>query len=294
MYYVILLVVLIISLFLLRSRETFGNIEKKYDEISSYNKFSYDNPSTILEEQSWKPVGVGTTIDENESKENESKENESKQLSLEDIKNYFFSLKTDNKTDKTTPNNCIGNWDKSWSSCSKECGGGVQKKFFKILQNADAGGIPCSYKNGDSIDQSCNMLECPINCQGSWSGWGECDKKCKLPNEEYGKSSREYTISIEGKHGYNNNKFLKAISCDFSNGTVEYKSCNSEPCAVDCEGSYKPFGQCSNWCDGGVQESVYEIAIYPKSGYFNGIAVEGKKCPNNKIRECNTNAVCPK
>ena len=50
--------------------------------------------------------------------------------------------------------------------------------FYKVLQKAGPNGIPCSYEDGDSIDQKCNLLECPINCEGSWSQWSECDQNC--------------------------------------------------------------------------------------------------------------------
>jgi len=293
MYFVLLIIILFL-LFLWKTKETYENISPNYSKVDNYNEFKYDSPSTVLEEQSWKPVGSGPRREKENSIDVQEPTNN---LSLEDIKSYFFSLKKENvgsNTNKSGPTHCIGVWDKEWSQCSEQCGGGIQKKFYRVLQKAGPDGIPCSYEDGDSIDQKCNLLECPINCEGSWSQWSECDQNCYSGTGNYGTTKRTYSIKTEAKDGYINNQFTKATRCDHEDGDIDKETCNTEPCAVDCEGNYKGFGACSNWCDGGVQQNTFQITKYPKSGWFNGVAVKGKECPKNIIQDCNTTAVCPK
>ena len=293
MYFVIFLILLIIY-FLWKTKETFENISPNYNDIDNYNDFKYDTSKTVLEEQSWKPVGTGP---ERVSKNNVDDTEPTNKLSLEDIKSYFFSLKKDNEVSNSNnnsgPTHCIGIWDNEWSQCSEQCGGGVQKKFYKVLQKAGPNGIPCSYEDGDSIDQKCNLLECPINCEGSWSQWSECNKPCYIEGEVYGTTERKYSVKTEAKDGYINNAFTEAIRCDHPDGDIENETCNTEPCAVGCEGYYKGFGACSNWCDGGVQQNTYQITRPPKQGWYDGVLTPGKECSQNITQNCNTSAVCP-
>ena len=88
MYFVIFLILLIIY-FLWKTKETFENISPNYNDIDNYNDFKYDTSKTVLEEQSWKPVGTGP---ERVSKNNVDDTEPTNKLSLEDIKSYFFSI----------------------------------------------------------------------------------------------------------------------------------------------------------------------------------------------------------
>ena len=299
MYFVIFLILLIIY-FLWKTKETFENISPNYNDIDNYNDFKYDTSKTVLEEQSWKPVGTGP---ERVSKNNVDATGPTNQLSLEDIKSYFFSLKKDNEVSNSNnnsgPTHCIGIWDNEWSQCSKQCGGGVQKKFYKVLQKAGPNGIPCSYEDGDSIDQKCNLLECPINCEGKWSDWSECDKDCFPGAGDYGETKRQFSITTVAKDGYINDKFKKALPCSYGDditddGDIQKQECNTEYCPIDCKGSYAGFkNDCSESCGGGKKENIFNITRYPVSGWFRGVQKDGAACPSNKTLTCNTQP-CPK
>ncbi len=286
--YLVLLIIILFLLFLWKTKETYENISPNYSKVDNYNEFKYDSPSTVLEEQSWKPVGSGPRREKENSVDVQEPTNN---LSLEDIKSYFFSLKKENvgsNTNKSGPTHCIGVWDKEWSQCSEQCGGGIQKKFYRVLQKTGPDGIPCSYEDGDSIDQKCNLLECPINCEGSWSQWSKCDQNCYSGTGNYGTTKRTYSIKTEAKDGYINNKFTKAIRCDYQDKDTQTKECNTEWCAVDCAGNYSGFkGDCSEPCGGGIRENIFNITRHPKSGWFRGARREGKSCPLNKIQGCN-------
>ena len=56
--YLLLLIIILFLLFLWKTKETFENISPNYSKVDNYNEFKYDSPSTVLEEQSWKPVEV--------------------------------------------------------------------------------------------------------------------------------------------------------------------------------------------------------------------------------------------
>lgn len=69
----------------------------------------------------------------------------------------------------------VSDW-KSWSDCTRECGGGVHTRTRDVLVQPQYGGIGCPM----TLDtQSCNEQECPVDCQvSSWGDWGACTGKC--------------------------------------------------------------------------------------------------------------------
>jgi len=60
--------------------------------------------------------------------------------------------------------------------CSEECGGGLRTNTRTPKVEADHGGEEC--QGSSSITESCNVHECPVDCQ--WGNWihGECSKTC--------------------------------------------------------------------------------------------------------------------
>eukprot|EP01052_Picozoa_sp_SAG31_P033005 SAG31_NODE_3678_length_3996_cov_4.453682_2_plen_281_part_00 len=55
---------------------------------------------------------------------------------------------------------CEGSWD-SWSPCTAECGGGTQRKQFRISQPAANRGIECEFRDQHYEERSCNPDPCP-------------------------------------------------------------------------------------------------------------------------------------
>lgn len=303
MFYKYLVIILIIiaglSYINIAKYVTEGFEDKHYTELSNtrpFNKHLYDSPATILEEQTWEyptPGGAGATEDAIKSQDYA--------ITLDDLQKFMINSPSDTVSGEPVDiKNCIGVWDNEWSSCDKQCGGGKQKKFYKILSPAGPGGITCGYKDGDSIDQDCNMLPCPIDCEGKWSDWSECDKDCFPGAGDYGETKRQFSITTVAKDGYINDKFKKALPCSYGDdiiddGDIQKQECNTEYCPIDCKGSYAGFkGDCSESCGGGVRENIYNITRYPVPGWFRGVRKAGAACDPNLKESCSNIQPCPK
>ena len=304
MFYKYLVIILIIiaglSYINIAKYLTEGFEDQHYTELSNtrpFNKHLYDSPATILEEQTWEyptpGAGAGGATED-------AKKSQDYAITLDDLQKFMINSPSDAVSGEPVDiKNCIGVWDKEWSSCDKQCGGGKQKKFYKILSPAGPGGIPCGYKDGDSIDQDCNMLPCPIDCEGKWSDWSECDKDCFPGAGDYGETKRQFSITTVAKDGYINDKFKKALPCSYGDdiiddGDIQKQECNTEYCPIDCKGSYAGFNkECSESCGGGVRENIYNITRYPVSGWFRGVRKAGAACDPDLKMSCNTQP-CPK
>ena len=304
MFYKYLVIILIIiaglSYINIAKYVTEGFEDQHYTDLSNtrpFNKHLYDSPATILEEQTWEyptPAGAGAGATK------DAKKSEDYAITLDDLQKFMVNSASDAVSGQPVDiKNCIGVWDKEWSSCDKQCGGGKQKKFYKILSPAGPGGIPCGYKDGDSIDQDCNMLPCPIDCGGKWSDWSECDKDCFPGAGDYGETKRQFSITTVAKDGYINDEFKKALPCSYGDeliddGDIQKQECNTEYCPIDCKGSYAGFNKdCSERCGGGVRENIYNITRYPVTGWFRGVRKPGAVCDPNLKMSCNTQP-CPK
>eukprot|EP01003_Olkasia_polycarbonata_P001886 NODE_138_length_1411_cov_252.784875_g108_i0.p1 GENE.NODE_138_length_1411_cov_252.784875_g108_i0~~NODE_138_length_1411_cov_252.784875_g108_i0.p1 ORF type:complete len:230 (+),score=57.73 NODE_138_length_1411_cov_252.784875_g108_i0:172-861(+) len=107
-------------------------------------------------------------------------------------------------------NNCRGHW-KSWGACSKSCGGGEQKRVYKVDEVKRANGTDCPYQDGKEQTKKCNAQPCDIPCQGSWSAWGpKCSTKCH-------EQKRTFTVSQKEE---GNGK-----GCVAEDGDTEVRSC---------------------------------------------------------------------
>ena len=77
--------------------------------------------------------------------------------------------------DKECPIHCDWN-DWVIGECSESCGGGTRTNARTEKTPAEHGGEEC--KGPASIDESCNVQECPVDCK--WDAWriGDCSKTC--------------------------------------------------------------------------------------------------------------------
>jgi len=71
-----------------------------------------------------------------------------------------------------------------------------------------------------SIEVGMDPGPTPVNCQGNWSAWGECNKECGG-----GQRSRTYTVNQVAANG--------GSGCPFLNNDVENGDCNIQPCQPD-------------------------------------------------------------
>jgi hypothetical protein len=153
----------------------------------------------------------------------------------------------------------------SWTSCSKECGGGVRSHTRTALAG------PCQTAV-TVFEESCNTQPCAVDCTySSWTWTGDCTALCGG-----GKRTRVRTVSKEAAHG--------GKVCDMLSATV---SCNEQACAVDCVFTeWSQYSRCTHSCGTGTHKRVRTITRVAENG--------GVSCPTVLEEEdnCNTDA-CP-
>ena len=160
------------------------------------------------------------------------------------------------------PVDCVlSNWS-NWGNCSASCGGGTQTRTRTIITQPQHGGNPC---NSQQENRSCNTQPCPVDCQLSqWGEWGDCSASCGG-----GTQTRTRTIITQPQHGGN--------PC---NSQQENRSCNTQPCPVDCQLSqWGEWGDCSASCGGGTQTRTRTIITQPQHGGNScGLLEDAQEC----------------
>ena len=178
--------------------------------------------------------------------------------------NYDGEVETTTCT-KECPINCVGDWGE-WGECTGLCDGivsqasGTKERTYTTLTPSMNDGVPCSNYNGEVETIACTT-ECPIDCEGSWGEWGDCDESCGG-----GTQNRYFTVSVDAVNGGD---------CEAGNGDSQSQPCNLDPCPVDCEGSWGEWSECSKSCmnhgeSPGIQERRYTTTIPSQYG--------GKQC----------------
>jgi hypothetical protein len=172
------------------------------------------------------------------------------------------------------PSDCVGSWG-PWGNCSASCGGGTQMATFSVSSAAANGGAACEATDGDTRTQSCNTQACPVDCVGSWGAWGNCSVSCGC-----GTQSSTYAVTAAATNG--------GAACAAADGDTRTQSCNTQSCPVDCVGSWGAYGDCSDSCGGGLQESTYSMSVAAAHGGAACEAADG----DTRNQACNTQP-CP-
>jgi len=119
--------------------------------------------------------------------------------------------------------------------CSKTCGGGTMTKTRVEKVSAEHGGDVC--EGLSSIEESCNIDECPVDCV--WGDWEqtECSEKCG-----------------GGTTDYSRQKIVEEAFGGTCEGDASYaEDCNIDPCPVHCEWDQWTEGECSETCGAGLR-----------------------------------------
>lgn len=165
------------------------------------------------------------------------------------------------------PVNCeVSAW--SCSACTRPCAGGTQSCDRSVTVQPANGGAECPAL---AETQSCNAQPCPIDCEVSaWSSWSNCSRACGG-----GTDTRTRTVTVEPRNG--------GTACP---ALSESKSCNTQPCPIECRvGNWSAWSACDRVCGGGVERAERNVTVEPR---FDGAA-----CPElNRSRSCNSQP-CP-
>lgn len=87
--------------------------------------------------------------------------------------NYYVAL--ENPVQSQVVDCELSDWGE-WSTCSKPCAGGDQKRTKEIVQPPFNNGKPCEQTEQT---RKCNEFPCAIDCEvGDWSNWTTCNKQC--------------------------------------------------------------------------------------------------------------------
>jgi uncharacterized protein YukE len=168
--------------------------------------------------------------------------------------------------DKGKEVNCqVSDWT-NWSSCSRECDGGEQTRTRSIIVSPANGGLACPNLTDK---RECNNQPCPVDCKLSdWSEWTACSKLCGG-----GEQTRTRSVLVNPANG---GKSCEPLS--------EKRSCNTQPCPVDCQlSNWSDWSACTTSCGGGTQSRTRSVLVNPANG--------GKSCDILKEdRACNTHS----
>jgi len=164
------------------------------------------------------------------------------------------------------PEACEGSWS-GYGACNKTCGGGTQTKTWTTTKNPKHGGAACPSPN--TLSRVCNTQACPINCVGSWGDYGACNKTCGG-----GTQTSAWTTTTPSAHG--------GTACP--SPATKSQECNTDPCPINCEGSWSNYTPCNESCGGGTQTRTWTTTTLPAHG--------GTACPSPtmELEECNTQA----
>jgi len=105
-----------------------------------------------------------------------------------------------------------------WSTCSAECGGGVQQRLRDVVRPMKNNGKPCGET---SQTQACNVQSCESNCDLSdWTAWGKCSKAC-----DSGTRKREKFVKKQA---------VGQGSCPdmWDTERLDYQKCNNHACTL--------------------------------------------------------------
>jgi hypothetical protein len=116
------------------------------------------------------------------------------------------------------PIDCVVEQWTGWSTCSAECGEGVQQRSRAVTTAMAFGGATCG-KTSEA--RSCNTFACEKDCElREWTQWDKCSKDCDGGTQ---KRTRSIRAPPEGE-GTCPSKWGKE--------RLEYKKCNMIGCPV--------------------------------------------------------------
>lgn len=127
--------------------------------------------------------------------------------------------------DRPCPVDCVMSQWSSWGRCSRDCGGGMQRKSREVLTIGNFGGKMCGV-----TDQSreCNVQSCDRDCVlGEWSPWGPCSEQCMWSwNATKGQKRRVRRVRVPA---------TGEGSCPAEHTRMEVTECNTHLCPAEAK-----------------------------------------------------------
>ena len=139
----------------------------------------------------------------------------------------------------------VDSWQ-AFSSCSADCGTGLQSRVRQVELQTQFGGGRCPklYDSRECNTQQCAFQDCELS---SWSGFSPCTRSCGGGEQV---RSRHILQQPGGGGG------MQCGDLD------ERRACNTDVCVKDCLlREWGEFSQCSKGCGGGTQQRHRSVGV---------------------------------
>lgn len=190
---------------------------------------------------------------------------------------------------------CIkGNSYSQWGDCRDDnnevvtCGTGTQARTLDEIVPAMFGGDACANM---TQTQQCVLPECPVDCEGAWTGWSACaNDRGTLTGCGEGK---KFDTFIESQSATGGGRACKELF-DAEHGDIKEQMCGDKcsPVTIDCGVLYKHLGVLSdgvftytlNFAKAKYTLGKVSVILNPKGGTENfKITYGGKVVVNETI-----------
>ncbi|XP_049338444.1 ADAMTS-like protein 1 [Astyanax mexicanus] len=149
---------------------------------------------------------------------------------------------------------CRHRWQvSSWSSCSADCGGGLQTRSVTCLGVAE-GAETCMGAGRRPVDsRACNIQPCV-----AWitRAWGPCNGQCVGPQ-----------LALQHRHVFcqdKNSTRLQHRMCSSQPRPTSHRNCTTEACALHWR--VGPWTQCTATCGRHGFQSRHVMCVHRRSG----------------------------
>lgn len=168
--------------------------------------------------------------------------------------------RTCGNVENTCDVDCVGKFS-DWSKCSADCGGGTQRRVFTISVIQRGMGKACEKEANEIEERVCNTNRCRTDCEGTWTTWTECTKKCGG-----GTQHRFFQLQKEADGGGH---------CEYVDHEKQTRPCNENACVRDCVGGWGKWGKCeANDAEAGCGEGTRTKRYHVKNEADHG----GRPC----------------
>jgi hypothetical protein len=166
------------------------------------------------------------------------------------------------------PVNCVmPAFSGAFSTCTKACGAGTQKRYRSPTTESANGGLPCKHF---VETRPCQEKPCEVDCVLSAPESSQCSAACGT-----GHITTKRTVITAMAYG---GKACGAL--------VEYTECNTQPCPINCiQTAFSNWSSCSATCGGGEVKRTRRTI---QQGAYGG-----PECPDEvETKQCGTDE-CP-
>ena len=177
------------------------------------------------------------------------------------------------------------NWKpNSYSSCTKQCGGGTQTRSLSCIRSTDNATVPnahCSASAKPQIERACNTNACPPTYNWKPSSYSSCTKQC-------GGGTQTRSLSCIRS---TDNATVANTRCSASTKPQTERTCNTNACPPTYNWKPSSYSSCTKQCGGGTQTRSLSCIRSTDNATVANTRCSASTKPQTE-RTCNTNA-CP-